>query len=104
WVPSIGQEGAQVGAVWAARGQDTLFPSYREHLIALHRGATMDQIIDIFRGAKHGGGWNPLESQGMRIYSLVIATHALHATGYAMGIRLDGKSGTGDASTDEAVM
>src|SRR5690606_18125356 len=73
WVPSIGQEGAQVGAVWAARGQDTLFPSYREHLIALHRGATMDQIIDIFRGAKHGGGWNPLETQGMRIYSLVIA-------------------------------
>ncbi|SFS10747.1 pyruvate dehydrogenase E1 component alpha subunit [Agrococcus baldri] len=103
WVPSIGQEGAQVGAVWAAREQDTLFPSYREHLIALHRGATMDQIIDIFRGARHAG-WNPLETRGMRIYSLVIATHALHSTGYAMGIRLDGKSGTGDASTDEAVM
>lgn len=103
WVPSIGQEGAQVGAVWAAREQDTIFPSYREHLIALHRGATMDQIIDIFRGAVHAG-WNPLETRGMRIYSLVIATHALHATGYAMGIALDGKSGTGDASTDEAVM
>lgn len=103
WVPSIGQEGAQVGAAWAAREQDTLFPSYREHLIALHRGVTMDQIIDIFRGARHSG-WNPLETQGMRSYSLVIATHALHSTGYAMGIRLDGKSGTGDASTDEAVM
>lgn len=103
WVPSIGQEGGQVGAAWAAREQDTLFPSYREHLIAMHRGVTMDQIIDIFRGAVHSG-WNPLETQGMRIYSLVIATHALHSTGYAMGVRLDGKCGTGDTSSDEAVM
>nr|WP_241428912.1 thiamine pyrophosphate-dependent enzyme [Agrococcus sp. ARC_14] len=103
WVPSLGQEGAQVGAAWAARDQDTIFPSYREHLLALHRGVTMNQIIDIFRGARHGG-WNPLETHGMRIYSLVIATHALHSTGYAMGITLDGKAGTGDASIDEAVM
>ncbi|WP_306233480.1 thiamine pyrophosphate-dependent enzyme [Agrococcus beijingensis] len=103
WVPSIGQEGAQVGAAWAAREQDTLFPSYREHLIALHRGVTMNQIIDVFRGAVHGG-WNPLETQGMRIYSLVIATHALHSTGYAMGIGFDGRCGTGDSETDEAVM
>lgn len=103
WVPSLGQEGAQVGAAWAARDQDTIFPSYREHLLALHRGVTMNQIIDIFRGARHGG-WNPLEVRGMRIYSLVIATHALHSTGYAMGIRLDGKCGTGDTSSDEAVM
>lgn len=103
WVPSIGQEGAQVGAAWAARDQDTIFPSYREHLLALHRGVTMQQIIDIFRGARHGG-WNPLETRGMRIYSLVIATHALHATGYAMGIRLDGACGTGDAERDEAVI
>lgn len=103
WVPSIGQEGAQVGAAWASREQDTLFPSYREHLIALHRGVDMLQIIDIFRGAVHGG-WDPLETRGMRIYSLVIATHALHSTGYAMGIRFDGKCGTGDASSDEAVM
>lgn len=103
WVPSVGQEGAQVGAIWGARPQDTVFPSYREHLIALHRGVTMDQIIDTFRGARHGG-WNPLETQGMRIYSLVIATHALHATGYAMGIRLDGACGTGDAERDEAVV
>ncbi|WP_413317479.1 thiamine pyrophosphate-dependent enzyme [Agrococcus sp. 1P02AA] len=103
WVPSIGQEGAQVGAAWAARDQDTIFPSYREHLLALHRGVTMDQIIDIFRGARHGG-WDPLEVRGMRIYSLVIATHALHSTGYAMGVRLDGACGTGDALRDEAVI
>ncbi|GEK80879.1 pyruvate dehydrogenase E1 subunit alpha [Agrococcus baldri] len=103
WVPSIGQEGGQVGAAWAAREQDTIFPSYREHLIALHRGVAMDQIIDTFRGARHGG-WDPLETRGMRIYSLVIATHALHSTGYAMGIRLDGACATGDAQRDEAVM
>ncbi|GAA3592245.1 thiamine pyrophosphate-dependent enzyme [Agrococcus terreus] len=103
WVPSLGQEGGQVGAAWATRPQDTIFPSYREHLIALHRGVEMLQILDIFRGARHGG-WDPLETQGMRIYSLVIGTHALHATGYAMGVRLDGRCGTGDAEADEAVV
>lgn len=103
WVPSVGQEGGQVGAAWALRPQDTVFPSYREHLIALHRGVRRSQIIDIFRGAVHGG-WDPLETQGMRIYSLVIATHALHSTGYAMGVRFDGRCGTGDETVDEAVI
>jgi pyruvate dehydrogenase E1 component alpha subunit len=38
------------------------------------------------------------------LYTLVIASQTLHATGYAMGISLDGLSGTGDPRTDEAVI
>ena len=33
WVPSIGQEGAQVGSAFATRAQDHIFPAYREHAV-----------------------------------------------------------------------
>lgn len=103
WVPSLGQEGGQVGIAFAMRDQDTVFPSYREHLIAHVRGVRFEQIIDIFRGAVHGG-WNPAQTRGCRLYSLVIGTQALHAAGFARGIQLDGTVGTGDATRDEAVV
>ena len=103
WAPSLGQEGGQAGVAFAMRPQDTLFPSYREHLMARMRGVRFEQIIDIFRGATHGG-WNPAETQNCRLYSLVIGTHALHGTGYGMGIRFDEASGSGDVERDEAVV
>lgn len=103
WAPSLGQEGGQAGVGFAMRPQDTLFPSYREHLMARMRGVRFEQIIDIFRGSTHGG-WNPAETQNCRLYSLVIGTHALHGTGYAMGIRFDEESGSGDVDRDEAVV
>lgn len=103
WVPSIGQEGGQVGMAFAMREQDTVFPSYREHVIAHVRGVDWIQIIDIFRGATHGG-WDPAATRGCRLYSLVIATQALHATGYAMGLAFDRAAGRGDAAEQEAVL
>ena len=36
WPPSFGQEAAQVGSARAARPQDHLFPSYREHVVTQH--------------------------------------------------------------------
>src|SRR4030095_2209226 len=38
WVPSHGQEAAQVGSAHAARPQDHIFPSYREHIVGMIRG------------------------------------------------------------------
>lgn len=38
WVPSVGQEGCQVGLARAAEPQDHIFPAYREHLVAHVRG------------------------------------------------------------------
>ncbi|WP_430591793.1 thiamine pyrophosphate-dependent enzyme [Humidisolicoccus flavus] len=103
WVPSIGQEGGQVGAAFALRPQDTTFPSYREHVVAHTRGVEFTQLMDVFRGAAHGG-WDPKETQRFRIYSLVIGTQALHSAGYAMGVALDGKAATGNLESDEAVL
>lgn len=103
WVPSIGQEAAQVGSAHAARPQDHLFPAYREHAVAMIRGLDLLKVVEMLRGNTHGG-WNPAETGNFHVYSLVIGTHTLHATGYAMGIMFDGKAGTGNADVDEAVI
>lgn len=100
WIPSLGQEAAQVGSAFGARPQDTIFPSYREHAIARIRGIDPIHIIELLRGVTNGG-WNPNDSK-FRLYTLVLGTQTLHATGYAMGIQFDGKVGTGDQSHDEA--
>jgi 2-oxoisovalerate dehydrogenase E1 component alpha subunit len=102
WVPSHGQEAAQVGSGRAARPQDTIFPSYREHAVARIRGVDMFDILRLLRGVTHGG-WNPAEVGNFRLYTLVIGSQTLHATGYAMGIGLDGPP-TGDPDRDEAVV
>ncbi len=102
WVPSYGQEAAQVGSGHAARAQDTIFPAYREHAVAMIRGVDPIEIVRLLRGLTHGG-WNP-DADRFRLYTLVIGSQTLHATGYAMGIGLDGATATGDADRDEAVM
>lgn len=106
WVPSLGQEAAQVGSAYGARPQDTVFPSYREHVVARIRGVDLIDIIRMLRGVTHGG-WDPQTHQNFQLYTLVIGSQALHATGYAMGIGLDGGgagTGTGDPERDEAVV
>jgi 2-oxoisovalerate dehydrogenase E1 component alpha subunit len=103
WIPSLGQEAAQVGSAFGSRPQDHVFPAYREHVIARIRGVDPMRIIEMLRGLDHGG-WDPREVNNFHLYTLVIGSQALHATGYAMGIGLDGASGTGDAERDAAVI
>ncbi|WP_307793521.1 thiamine pyrophosphate-dependent dehydrogenase E1 component subunit alpha [Microbacterium stercoris] len=105
WPPSQGQEAAQVGSARAARAQDHLFPSYREHVVCTIRGVDPVDIIKLMRGVSHGG-WDPTDPAhgNTHIYTLVLGSQTLHATGFAMGLAFDGRSGTGDADTDEAVI
>jgi pyruvate dehydrogenase E1 component alpha subunit len=103
WVPSLGQEAAQVGSGFAMRPQDHIFPSYREHAVGIIRGLDVINIVRLFRGLTHGG-WVPEENGNFHIYTMVLGSHTLHATGYAMGVTLDGKAGTGNPDTDEAVI
>jgi 2-oxoisovalerate dehydrogenase E1 component alpha subunit len=102
WVPSLGQEAAQVGSAFASRPQDHIFPSYREHAVARIRGIDLIGIMGLLRGTTHGG-WNPADSN-FHLYTLVLGSHTLHATGRAMAMTLDGATGTGDPETDAAVM
>jgi pyruvate dehydrogenase E1 component alpha subunit len=103
WVPSLGQEAAQVGSGFAMRPQDHILPSYREHAVGIIRGLDVINIVRLFRGLTHGG-WVPEENGNFHIYTMVLGSHTLHATGYAMGVTLDGKAGTGNPDTDEAVI
>lgn len=102
WVQSLGQEAAQIGSGHALRGPDFVFPSYREHGVALTRDVDLVEILRIFRGLQHGA-WVP-EDHGFHLYSLVIGTHALHATGYAMAMDRDGLVASGDPDRDGAVV
>jgi pyruvate dehydrogenase E1 component alpha subunit len=105
WPPSFGQEAAQVGSARAARPQDHLFPSYREHVVCTIRGVDPIDIIRLMRGLTHGG-WDPTDPKNgnTRIYTLVLGSHTLHAAGYGMGLVFDKRTGTGDPERDEAVI
>jgi pyruvate dehydrogenase E1 component alpha subunit len=105
WPPSYGQEAAQVGSARAARPQDHVFPSYREHVVARIRGVDPIGIIGLMRGMTHGG-WNPNDpaNGNTHLYTLVLGSQTLHATGLGMGLVFDGRCGTGDPDRDEAVI
>lgn len=102
WPECRGQEAAQIGSAYALRPRDQVFPSYREHGVALVRGVPMGELLHLFRAVQHGG-WDPT-AYGFHLYTLVIGSHSLHATGYAMGIQRDGDVATGDAQRDRAVV
>ena len=102
WAQSLGQEAAQIGSGRALAPQDYVFPSYREHGVAHTRGVDLADLLRLFRGVDQGG-WDP-EAHRFHLYTLVIGSHTLHATGYAMGLQRDGLVGTGDPERDAAVV
>ncbi|GLB66388.1 pyruvate dehydrogenase (acetyl-transferring) E1 component subunit alpha [Arthrobacter mangrovi] len=87
WPPLLGQEAAQIGSGRALQPQDYVFPTYREHGVALTRGLQLSSLLKLFRGITNGG-WDPRE-KNFHIYTLVLAAQTLHAVGYAMGIQRD---------------
>lgn len=102
WASLLGQEAAQVGSGRAAKVQDHIFPTYREHAIAWCRGVDPVKLTSFYRGVDMGS-WagNP---GNFHLYTVVIGAQTLHAVGYAMGIETDGACGTGNDETDEAVI
>ena len=91
WASLLGQEAAQIGSGRALSERDMAFPTYREHGVAWCRGLDPVKLLGLFRGVSHGG-WDPAE-HGMHLYTIVIGSQTLHATGYAMGIQRDGAVG-----------
>src|SRR5919106_1479515 len=102
WASLLGQEAAQVGSGRATTPQDFVFPTYREHGVALTRGLDPLRLLGLFRGVDQGG-WDPRENN-FGLYTIVIGAQTLHATGYAMGMQRDGVVGTGDPERDSAVI
>jgi pyruvate dehydrogenase E1 component alpha subunit len=91
WAALLGQEAAQVGSGRALEPNDYAFPTYREHGVAYTRGVDPLTLLALFRGASNGG-WDPNE-HNFHLYTIVIGSQTLHATGYAMGLQRDGAVG-----------
>jgi 2-oxoisovalerate dehydrogenase E1 component alpha subunit len=96
WASLLGQEAAQIGSGRALSPQDMVFPTYREHGVAWCRGIDPVKLLELYRGVSHGG-WAP-EEHKFHLYTIVIGSQTLHATGYAMGIQRDGAVGGDPAS------
>jgi 2-oxoisovalerate dehydrogenase E1 component alpha subunit len=96
WASLLGQEAAQIGSGRALGPSDMVFPSYREHGVAWCQGLDQLKILELFRGVSHSG-WDP-DRHKFHLYTIVIGSHTLHATGYAMGIQRDGAVGEGGSA------
>jgi pyruvate dehydrogenase E1 component alpha subunit len=88
WASLLGQEAAQIGSGRALGPDDMAFPTYREHGVAWCRGLDPLELLGLFRGTNHGG-WDPAK-HNFGLYTIVIGSQTLHATGYAMGLQRDG--------------
>src|SRR5947199_150437 len=81
--PSLrGQEACQIGAVLALRGQDWLFPTYRDSVAVLQRGVDAAQALSLLRGDWHCG-YDPYQRR-VAPQCTPLATNTLHAVGLAI--------------------
>jgi pyruvate dehydrogenase E1 component alpha subunit len=83
----LGQEAAQIGVTFALRSDDWLFPQYRELGVFMARGIDPAGVAGMWRGTYHGG-------RGMLEHCcapicIPVGSQALHAAGYALGVKLD---------------
>ncbi|MFC8302155.1 pyruvate dehydrogenase (acetyl-transferring) E1 component subunit alpha [Specibacter sp. NPDC057265] len=88
WPPLLGQEAAQAGSAHALQAADFVFSTYRESGVAYLRGAKPAELMSVWRG-NNNSGWDPY-TLNMATPQIVIGAQTLHATGYGMGIVLDG--------------
>ncbi|MEU0932382.1 thiamine pyrophosphate-dependent dehydrogenase E1 component subunit alpha [Embleya sp. NPDC005971] len=107
WLSCQGQEAAQVGSALAVGPAPTVFPSYREHAVALLRGVAPDELVAQWAGRTFCG-WDPRRLRFFP-YTLVLAAQTLHGVGYSIGQRLQGLEDfvvvyIGDGATSEGDM
>ena len=103
--PFEGQEAAQVASAFALGPQDFAFPTFRELAAAIVRGVDVVQYLEYHRGTWHGGPYDPFAS-GFAPICVPVATQIVHAVGWALGAKLDGRSACslayfGDGSASE---
>jgi 2-oxoisovalerate dehydrogenase E1 component alpha subunit len=107
WLSCRGQEAAQVASAMAVGDAAVIFPSYREHAVAVVRGIDAVSLVSQWAGRTYCG-WQPRRHRFFP-YTLVVAAQTLHAVGYAIGQRLKNVAETvvvyvGDGATSEGDM
>ncbi len=88
--PFEGQEAAQVGSAAALGPRDMVFPSFRELAAAIVRGVDAVTYLQYHRGTWHGGPYDPIAT-GFAPICVPVATQIVHAVGWALGAKLDGR-------------
>jgi 2-oxoisovalerate dehydrogenase E1 component alpha subunit len=101
---SRGQDACQVGAALALRGQDWLFPTYRDSVAILTRGVDAAETLALLRGDWHCG-YDPYQHR-VAPQCTPLATNTLHAVGLAHAATLQAKDQValvllGDGATSE---
>ena len=105
WLPSFGQEAAQVGSARAARPQDHIFPSYREHVVGTHPRRRPDRHHPSCCAGSRHGGWDPRrERQHPHLHARARVADAARDRATRWASQFDGAIGTGDPEHDEAVI
>jgi pyruvate dehydrogenase E1 component alpha subunit len=102
--PLSGQEGAQIGSAYALGDDDWVFPSYREHGVAMLRGVSLKRTLLYWMG--HEAGNAIPEGKNVFTVAVPIATQIPHAVGAAWASRLKGEEKAfvcyfGDGATSE---
>jgi pyruvate dehydrogenase E1 component alpha subunit len=114
YVPSFGEEAAQIGSAFALAPQDWIFPAYREQGAALLRGYPLEKLFCQFLG----NGEDLLKGRQMPNHfgahtinfataSSPVGTQIVHAVGGAYASRLRGEDAVsivyfGDGATSSA--
>lgn len=78
----LGQEAAQVGAAYALRDSDWVFPTYRDSAFLIARKQPMAALLQYFGGDERGN----IPPKGVNNFpiSIPVGTQGLHAVGAAM--------------------
>ncbi len=113
-ISGIGQEAAQVGAVYALnKGKDWLVPYYRDLAMMLVMGMTPTEFVMSLLARKPNPPPAPADAQHFGLkrarvvsHSAPVATQSPHASGIGLGIKLDGKdevvlTSIGEGSTSQ---
>lgn len=104
YAPSMGQEAAQVGSVFALREDDWMVPSFREGPAFLARGTPPHKLLWYFMGLEEGAVIS--EGDHMLPPAIPVGSQALHATGLGWGHEIKGLDRAtlgffGDGATSE---
>lgn len=107
WPSCQGQEAAQVGSALAVGPAAAVFPTYREHAVALVRGVAPDELLAQWAGRTFCG-WDPHRTRYFPA-TVVLAAQTLHGVGYSIAQRLQGREDlvvvyVGDGATSEGDM